>query len=195
MNSSHEDQIRQYVDKVGTSEWAMAEHQEFQRTSAVAFNGRLPRTEMDTPSPQPGRVVGTFLHRTLLSHLQNSSTVSNGITVLPPAKPHITLCQMRTEFIVNGLPSHPDQTTESSAPSPSTIVPGAEMPTKMEEAEELAARMGVTLAELPDALIAAKEKLNEYAEQVNRFAEMFKTQPVSRRHRRAQRFGHHKLHG
>lgn len=167
------EQISQYANRLPES----------QRTSVVAFDGRNPRTEwreLDSSEKRPG----TDLHQALENRLRSSSPVSSRITTLPPAKPHITLCQMRMELVVSGLPN-----------TPSTVIPGAEMPTKAEEAEELAARLGVDLSELPDRLVAMKEQLNEYADQVNRFAQMFQSQPVSRRMRRAQRFRHSRLHG
>lgn len=67
-----------------------------------------------------------------------------------------------------------------------------EMPS---DEERMAEHLGVTLSELPEALMATKQQLDEYARQVNRLAELFKTQPISRRHRRAQRFGHSRLYG
>ena len=73
--------------------------------------------------------------------------------------------------------------------------PRVEMREMPSDEERMAEHLGVTLSELPEALMAAKQQLDEYARQVSRFAETFKTQPASRRHRRAQRFGHHRLHG
>ena len=73
--------------------------------------------------------------------------------------------------------------------------PRIEMREMPSDEEKMAERLGVTLEQLPVALMEAKQQLDEYARQVNRFAETFKTQPVSRRHRRAQKFGHRRLYG
>lgn len=69
-----------------------------------------------------------------------------------------------------------------------------EMPTKAQEAEELAERLGVTLEELPDRLMEMKMSMERKVKEVQRFTEQFKTRPNNRAMRRAQKFGHSKLH-
>lgn len=69
-----------------------------------------------------------------------------------------------------------------------------EMPTKAEEAEALAERLGVTLEELPDRLMEMKMSMEQKVKEVQRFTEQFKTLPKNRAMRRAQRFGHTQLH-
>lgn len=69
-----------------------------------------------------------------------------------------------------------------------------EMPTKAQEAEELAERLGVTLQELPDRLMEMKESMDQKVKEVQRFTQQFKTKPSNRAMRRAQKFGHSRLH-
>lgn len=75
------------------------------------------------------------------------------------------------------------------------LITGEDIPAEETKAQEMAQRLGVTLEQLPGALMAAKQRLDEYARQINEFSEKFKTQPVNRAMRRAKRYGHHKLHG
>jgi hypothetical protein len=58
----------------------------------------------------------------------------------------------------------------------------------------LADRLGVTLEELPERLMEMKMSMERKVQEVQRFAEQFKTKPKNRAMRRAQKFGHSKLH-
>lgn len=70
------------------------------------------------------------------------------------------------------------------------IIPGAEQM----DPDALAERLGVTLEELPERLMEMKMSMERKVQEVQRFAEQFKTKPKNRAMRRAQKFGHSKLH-
>jgi hypothetical protein len=71
---------------------------------------------------------------------------------------------------------------------------GESMPSKMEDAEELAERLNVAVEELPEHLMKLKQDLDDKMKKVRRFAEMFQQRPSNRAQRRANKFGHSKLH-
>lgn len=80
-------------------------------------------------------------------------------------------------------------TTESAE-----MYPPPELPTKMEEAEDLAQRLGVALEELPEKLMAMKADMDNRIREIQKFTETFKTKPKNRAMRRAQKFNHSRLH-
>jgi hypothetical protein len=96
-----------------------------------------------------------------------------------------------TSIHQNLLQNSSTDSSETTVP----LIPGTEMPSKMEDAEALAARLNTTVEELPGLLVEMKEQMERRIREVQKFSEMFKTQPMSRRHRRAQKFGHSRLHG
>ena len=92
------------------------------------------------------------------------------------------------------LQSSSTDSNPDTASDPEAVYPPPEMPSKMDEAEELAERLRCSVEELPARLMEMKEAMEQRVREVQKFAETFKTKPKNRAMRRAQRFGHTKLY-